>query len=173
LAVSDANACGNGKLVFEDKFETLDPAWGFGPPSENASRSNGPKGLVYKYAADHVTGLLNQTSVYNDYEVCAEFTTEGAADASPWVGVLFWGSDTNNVYEASISLKHGTFRVNRYQNGKTLYPVNFTPSDSINQGTTKSVTNEISVTVNGKKATFAVNKAPLGRGEQKRPAVTV
>ena len=28
LVATGAHACGNGKVIFEDKFETLDPGWG-------------------------------------------------------------------------------------------------------------------------------------------------
>jgi hypothetical protein len=40
-----AIACGNGKLILEDKFETLDPAWGF--DEQDPTRSNGVEGLVH------------------------------------------------------------------------------------------------------------------------------
>jgi hypothetical protein len=41
-----ADACGSGKVILQDKFEMLDPAWGFDP--ESTIRSNGPDGLTYK-----------------------------------------------------------------------------------------------------------------------------
>jgi hypothetical protein len=28
VGANGAQACGNGKVIFEDKFETLDPSWG-------------------------------------------------------------------------------------------------------------------------------------------------
>jgi hypothetical protein len=148
-----ALACGSGKLLIEDKFETLDPAWGF--EQNDAARSNGPGGLVYKLDPNDSIDLLNQAGLYDNYEVCAVFATEFPANAGGWVGVNFWGDDKNNVYEADIYPTSGAFGVGRYQNKKFLNPVPSQDSDAINKGT--SVTNEISVTVNGNKATIAIN----------------
>jgi hypothetical protein len=151
--VDGALACGSGKLLVEDKFETLDPAWGFDKTSPG--RSNGPGGLIYKFNPADNIDLLNQAGLYDNYEVCAVFATEVPANAGAWVAVNFWGNDKNNVYEADIYPTFGTFGVVRYQNKKSLTPVTTTDSDTINKGT--SVTNEISVTVNGNKATIAIN----------------
>ena len=43
MAMSGAMAGGAGELLFEEKFATLDPAWGFSENDE--SRANGPDGL--------------------------------------------------------------------------------------------------------------------------------
>ena len=151
--VDGALACGNGKLLFEDKFETLDPAWGFS--QDDATRSNGPGGLVYKFKPNQSYSLLNQSSLYQNYEVCAVFATEVPADANAYVGVNFWGSDFDNVYEGDIFPALGTFAVYRYQNKKFINPIPSRSDASIVKGT--SATYEISVTVNGNKATLAVN----------------
>ena len=74
MAMSGAMACGSGKLLFEEKFASLDPAWGFSENDE--SRTNGPDGLTYKLKPNDSRFLLSQASLYDDYEVCATFTTE-------------------------------------------------------------------------------------------------
>jgi hypothetical protein len=152
--VRTAAACGSGKLIFEDKFETLDPAWGLS--QSDPTRSNGPGGLVYKFDPGNNTTLLNQTGFYDNYEVCGVFTTDVPANSDTYVAVDFWANDTNNAYEADIYPAYGTYGVYRYQNGKPLKPISPTGSDAVNKGTA-SVNNEISVSVNGNKATIAIN----------------
>src|SRR5262249_30215840 len=63
--------CGKGKLILEDKFQTLDPAWGF--PKEDPQRINGPSGLTYKLGPNQVVTLLNQADFRENYEVCLSF----------------------------------------------------------------------------------------------------
>jgi hypothetical protein len=148
-----AAAQGNGKLIFEDKFQALDPAWGF---DENVpNRSNGPDGLVYTWDPGNEVVLLNQSELYDNYEVCAVFATKVPAEAGAWCGVAFWGSDGKNLYEVDVFPALGRYAVSRIQNDKLLTPVSATSSDSIHKGT--NVTNEISVIVRANKATLAVN----------------
>lgn len=40
VCMSEAMACGSGKLILEEKFESLDPAWGFSDKDD--TRKNGP-----------------------------------------------------------------------------------------------------------------------------------
>lgn len=149
-----AMACGNGKLIFEDKFETLDPAWGF--DQSNPKRSNGPQGLTYKYDPGDNLILLNQAGLYDNYEVCGVFTTDLPANSDAWVAVDFWANDSDNAYEADIYPAAGTYGVYRYERGKALKPISPTGADAVKKGTA-SVNNEISVSVNGNKATIAIN----------------
>ena len=154
LAGTKAIACGNGKLILEDKFETLNPAWGF--EANDPSRSNGTGGLVYKVKpGDGSLSQHNQSDLYDNYEVCAVFATNVAENSSAWVGVRFWANDYNNTYQVNIFPFDGAYGLGRRKNGKWIFPIAETPSDAIQKGT--NVTNEISVTVNGNKATLAVN----------------
>lgn len=148
-----ATACGTGKLILEDKFATLDPAWGFA--EKNDERSNGPDGLTYKLPPGENVDLLNQSGLNDNYEVCATFTSEGLNDSGDYVGVNFWSVDQDNDYEADIFPAEGTFAVYRYQNKRSLNPVAVTDSAAINKG--PNATNEVSVAVNGRTATFSVN----------------
>lgn len=150
-------ACGNGKLILEDKFGALDPAWSF--PGNTPNRSNGPGGLVYKLDPRNELEFLNQSGFFNDYELCAVFATKVPDDAGAWAGVVLWGSDLDNFYLASISPAKGAYGVIRLQNGKGVSPVPETKSDSIHKGT--DVTNEISVVVKANKATLAINGKKL------------
>jgi hypothetical protein len=137
----------------EDKFETLDPAWGF--EEQDPARSNGPEGLVYSLQPNDSVRSLNQSDLYENYEVCAVFATKVPADAKVFVSVNFWASDNDNKYGADIFPALGTFDVYRVQNKKFLTPVSPKSDPAISKGT--DVTNEISVTVKGNKGTLAIN----------------
>jgi hypothetical protein len=146
-------ACGNGKLILEDKFETLDPAWGF--QEQDPTRSNGAEGLVYNLQPKDSVHDLNQSGIYDNYEVCAVFATKVPMDGNAYVSVNFWASDNDNKYGAAIYPAVGTFNVYRFENKKILFPVSAKSNPAISKGT--DVTNEISVTVNGNKGTLAIN----------------
>lgn len=148
-----AAACGTGKLLLEDKFDSLDPAWGFS--EKNDERSNGADGLTYKLPPGENVDLLNQSGLNENYEVCATFVTDLPEDSGAYVGVNFWSVDYDNDYEAAIFPAEGTFAVYREQNKRSLTPVSVTDSAAINKGL--KATNEVSVAVNGNKATLAIN----------------
>jgi hypothetical protein len=154
LAGTDAIACGNGKLIVEDKFGTLNPAWGFA--KDDPTRSNGPDGLVYKLKpGDAGYTQLNQSDLYDNYEVCAVFVTNVSEKSYAYIGVNFWADDYDNSFRVNVYPFDGTYALGRKKNGKFIWPIAETPSDTIQKGT--NVTNEISVTVSGNEATIAVN----------------
>jgi hypothetical protein len=158
-------ACGSGELLFEEKFATLDPAWGFSETDE--SRTNGADGLTYKLKPNDSRFLLNQASLYDDYEVCVTFTTETPEKAGTYVAVDIWGVDAKNVYEVDILPASGNYSVYRFQNNKLLKPVPLRKHDSINVGT--KVTNELSVVVKGSKGSITINGKKVGDFTGKPP----
>ena len=158
MAMSGAMACGSGKLLFEEKFASLDPGWGFSENDE--SRTNGPNGLTYKLKPNDSRFLLSQASLYDDYEVCATFTTEAPENAGTYVAVDVWGVDSKNVYEVDVLPTNGSYSVYRFQNNKMLKPVPLRKHDSINVGT--KATNEISVVVKGNKGSITINGKKVG-----------
>jgi hypothetical protein len=153
LSIEPAVACGNGNLILEDKFQTLEPAWNF---DDNVpERTNGPDGLTYKMPPQYDIDRINQAGLYENYEVCATFETEAPKDAATVVGVDFWASDLNNAYELDMAPALGTFAVFRIQKGKLLRPVPYKENAAVQTGT--KTTNEVSVIVDGKKATITIN----------------
>jgi len=62
LLATGAQACGNGKVIFEDKFETLDPGWG--KASDRLSVDNGA--LVIKAEAGTGRWAMSQSDYYQD-----------------------------------------------------------------------------------------------------------
>jgi hypothetical protein len=148
-----ADACGSGKVILQDKFEMLDPAWGFDP--ESTIRSNGPDGLTYKLGPDNFVNLLNQSGIYDNYEVCAVFSSTVPENSDAYVSINFWASDYDNLYGTDVFPARGTFDVYRVQRKKFLTPVSATSNPAIVKGI--NATNEISVTVNGHKGTLVIN----------------
>ncbi len=153
-AAGSAAACGNGKLILEDKFETLDPAWGFS--KDDPDRSNGPNGLVYTLKPNDGVFLMNQSELLDNYEVCAVFTTKIPADkADAYIAVVFWAADRDNYYALTVYPGWGSYKVFRIQKGKYLEPVAVNPDDAAHRGI--DVTNELDVVVKGTKATLSLN----------------
>jgi hypothetical protein len=151
--LASASACGTGKLLFEDKFATLNPIWGFGPT--DPARSNGPGGLVYKIKPGASDTLLDQASFYDDYEVCIDFTIQAPANSNAYVGALFWGNDSENHYDALVFPALGSWAIYRFQQNKLLQPYPMQNAAAINKGL--DTTNEISVTAVGSTATIRIN----------------
>ncbi|MBX3519733.1 MAG: hypothetical protein KF835_06900 [Xanthobacteraceae bacterium] len=151
-----AAACGTGQILFEDKFEKMQPSWDF--DSNEPGRTFGPTGLVYKLMPGKAVGQLNQADLLTDYEVCATFQIDVSSDkGETYFGVAFWFSDFDNGYWTYVypTPGWGTYGVNRVQNGKTIRPVAERKSDAIRIG--KNVTNEVSVVVKGNQATMFIN----------------
>jgi hypothetical protein len=62
VGANGAQACGNGKVTFEDKFETLDPSWG-----KASDRLSGDKGaLVIKAEPGQGRWAISQSDYYTD-----------------------------------------------------------------------------------------------------------
>jgi hypothetical protein len=60
VGASEVQACGNGKVIFEDKFETLDPGWG--KASDRLSVDKGE--LVIKAEAGTGRWAISQSDYY-------------------------------------------------------------------------------------------------------------
>jgi len=62
-------------VLFEDKFDTLNPVWGFGP--NVPQRSIGSNGLTYSLTGNDVSAdRLNQAELYQDYEICTVYSAK-------------------------------------------------------------------------------------------------
>jgi len=155
-SVGSAAACGNGKLILEDKFETLDPSWHFS--QQDKRRTNGPDGLTYRLDPGDAIALLNQSGSYQNYEVCAVFITSIPANLGGFVNVRFWSVDEDHYYWGNVFPGRGVYLITRKQNGKTIFPATGAAS-FIAKGA--NATNEVSVSVNGNKGTFSVNGQKL------------
>lgn len=152
-----AQACGNGKILFQDTFTAPDPSWGL--PASDANLKFGSAGLSYKLAPKIGMFSLTERSLYNDYEVCADFTidpvTQNSSEGGGICGLIFWAADEKNEYLLLYSSTTKSFAIGRKQNGKIIYPVRWTESTTINQAS--GAKNSLSILVKGSHAVASIN----------------
>jgi hypothetical protein len=98
------------KVLFEDKFTTLDPAWGAPGPIMDAKDGK----LIITPEINTTQTVLNQANVFpNDGE--ASFTMTFVKTPAPsWgSGLVFWAKDYNEYYALLIN-PEGWFAVQRF-----------------------------------------------------------
>jgi hypothetical protein len=140
-----------GKVLFEDKFTSLDPAWGAPGPIMDAKDGK----LVITPQQNTSQTILNQANVFpNDAE--ASFTmTFIKAPAPTWgSGLVFWAKDYNEYYAVLVNAE-GWFAVQRYVAGRYLLPVAWRESDAIKKG--EGAANQVKVATKGNKAAISIN----------------
>jgi hypothetical protein len=148
-----ASACGTGRLVLEDKFNTLDPAWSI--EKKYTKLTAGPDGLTIVVPAGKDVGALNQFGAYKNFELCIWVVAEKADPAADDLfAVRFWTPDGNDEYWAVTWTGKSRFVVNRYVDGKpTAITAQINNSSLLHSG----AVNEFSVSVNGNKGAFSTN----------------
>jgi hypothetical protein len=148
-----ALACGSGNILYEDKMvDTEDESWGWG---EDPVRSVGSKGITWDLQPGVPWTTLNQTSLYNDFEVCAKIKMKYPEKSAGYAGVAIWGVDSKNNYTVDLFPADGAVGIYRAQNGKYLKPVPYFKTDAVKKE--QGATNEISIVVVGKHAVLTVN----------------
>ena len=90
-STTGAAACGSGKLIFEDKFATLD-SWTF-DGSDAEMVAPGPNGLVAKVPPGKTASALHQPDRYDNFEVCASFEAKSVKGEGDFVALRFWTTD--------------------------------------------------------------------------------
>jgi hypothetical protein len=109
VGANGAQACGNGKVTFEDKFETLDPSWG--KASDRLSVDKGA--LVIKAEPGQGRWAISQSDYYIDAAICVDATVMNVPDPnSGFTAIVFWYQDNSNYYEFGC-WPAGDIRVNR------------------------------------------------------------
>lgn len=153
LLTGAASACGNGSVLFEDKLASgFDESWGW---SEDATRSLAPSGVSWTLQPNASWMTLNQTSLYEDFEVCADLAMTYPATSSGFIGLAFWGVDAKNNYTVDLFPAAGGIGIFRTQNGKVLKPVPYFKSDAVK--TAPGAANALSIAVSGKHVAVSVN----------------
>jgi hypothetical protein len=146
-----AEACGTGKVLFEDSFETLQSTWG--KADEELMVENGS--LLMKPKANFTFWAPNTASIYDDVDVCAEVTSvEVSNPGNSFVGLVFWYEDDKNFYTLEIDAD-GYASIWRRQNGRWLSQVDWIETDSLKAGI--GSTNELRVVTKGKMASYYLN----------------
>ncbi len=140
-----------GKVVFEDKFATLDPSWG--APSDIMNVKDGK--FVVTPGVNTTQTILNQANVLpNDME--ASFTMTFLKSPAPtWgSGLVFWAKDYDEYYAVLINAE-GWFGVQRHVANRYLLPVAWRASDAIKKG--EGAENQVKVVTKGNQATVNIN----------------
>lgn len=150
-----ASACGNGKLILEDNFNTIASAWSI--EKKYTRLTSGPAGLTVVVAPGKDVGALDDAATYKNFELCMWVKVNGGG-AEDMFAVRFWTPDGNDEYWAVAWPAKGQFVVNRYVNDN---PTAVT-SQIENSGLLKAGgENEFGVTVVGNKGAFWVNGRKL------------
>lgn len=147
-----ARACGDGKLLFEDKFAALDSVWKFDGSYEGAKPGAG--GLVAEIPAGSTVSAINTAASYKSFELCAVFTSKGSKDTGNHFGLRFWTPDGDKEYWAVSFTERGRFVVNHYHDKKTDSITALTEDPSLLKA---GAPNEVSVRIDGTKGAFFVN----------------
>ena len=140
-----------GKVLFEDKFTSLDPSWGAPGPIMDAKDGK----LVITPVKNTSQAILNQANVFPN-EVEASFTMTFVKSPAPtWgSGLIFWAKDYNEYYALLINAE-GWFAVQRYIAGRYLLPVAWRESDATKKG--EGAENQVKVVTKGNQATIFIN----------------
>ncbi len=139
------------KVLFEDKFTTLDPAWA--APSEQINAKDGK--LIITPPKNTTVTYLNQANVLpNDMEADYTITFLKAGDPTYGSGLLFWAKDSNEFYCVFINA-NGWFAVQRLVANRYLLPVAWRESDAVKKG--ENVENQVKVVTKGNQATISIN----------------
>jgi len=140
-----------GKVLFEDKFTSLDPSWGAPGPIMDVKDGK----LIITPEKDTSQTILNQANVLpNDSE--GSFTMTFVKIPAPtWgSGLVFWARDYNEYYAVLLNAE-GWFAVQRSVAGRYLLPVAWRESDAIKKG--EGAENQVKVATKGNKATISIN----------------
>jgi hypothetical protein len=145
------NLCWAAKVVFEDKFTSLDPAWG--SPSDIVNVKDGK--LVITPEKNTTQTILNQANVLpNDMEASYSLSFIKATAPTWGSGLVFWAKDYDEYYAVLINAQ-GWFGVQRHVANRYLLPVAWRESDVIKKG--DGVENQVKVVTKGKQATVFIN----------------
>jgi hypothetical protein len=139
------------KVLFEDKFTTLDPAWGAPGPIMDAKDGK----LIMTPETNTTQTVLNQANVFpNDGEASFNMTFVKAQAPNWGSGLVFWAKDYNEYYALLIN-PEGWFAIQRFVAGRYLLPVAWRESDATKKG--EGAENQVKVVTKGNKATIFIN----------------
>jgi hypothetical protein len=142
---------GNDKVLFEDKFTTLDPFWG--SPSAIINAKDGK--LIITADKNMTQFYLNWAHLLpNDMEASYTVAVVKAADPGYSSGLVFWTKDKDAWY-AIVTTSNGSFAVLRRIADHTLQPVTLRESDTLKKG--EGAENQVKVVTKGNQATIFIN----------------
>jgi hypothetical protein len=140
-----------GKMLFEDKFTSLDPSWGAPGPIMDVKDGK----LIITPEQNTTQTILNQANVFpNDGEASFSMTFTKIQAPNWGSGLVFWAKDYNEYYAVLVNAD-GWFGVQRHVAGRYLLPVAWRESDAIKKG--EGAENQMKVVTKGNKATIFIN----------------
>jgi hypothetical protein len=140
-----------GKVLFEDKFTSLDPSWGAPGPIMDAKDGK----LVITPQKNTSQTILNQANVFpNDAEASYTMTFVKAPTPTWGSGLVFWAKDYKEYYAVLINAE-GWFAVQRLVAGRYLLPVAWRQFDGLKAG--EGGANQVKVVTKDNKATISIN----------------
>jgi hypothetical protein len=151
LVMVVAHVCLAAKVLFEDKFATLDPSWG--APGTIMNVKDGK--LLVTPEKNTTQTIINQGNVFpNDMEATFSMTFVVASAPTWGGGLVFWAKDYGEYYALLINAD-GWFAVQRHVANRYLLPVAWRQSDAIKKGV--GAVNQVQVVTKGPKATISIN----------------
>ncbi len=148
-----AVACGNGKPIFRDKFQTLAESWAFSSSSDRANA--GPGGLTAVIPTEHGVFARKVDASYGDIDICAmtAIASKGGTDA--FFAIRFWFGEASESYWAVAVPANGLYWVQRFN--KEGERSRITPRISNPTLADASGVNELRVRLEGDNGAFIVN----------------
>jgi hypothetical protein len=153
LCVGSVVLADDPSIIFSDDFSSLDPAWGV---ANNNFRVDGGSMVMQPDVQSSYTTLYAGNN-FNDIDVSLTATQTDGLNDEP-AGVAFWGTDINNYYVANYQ-SDGSFAVGRLQNGKWIFPVDWSIQAAVKKGLNQP--NILRVVTKGKTAAIYVNGTQL------------
>jgi regulation of enolase protein 1 (concanavalin A-like superfamily) len=149
-AAVDAACKPTDKTQFQDYFKELATSWG---SSDNYHVEAGR--LVIQPPAGYNTATINNASLYDDVDVCAQMIAPTLVKGNCG-GIVFWAIDYDNYYTLQVSTD-GQASVWRRQKGKWLNQVDWQDFAAVRAAANQI--NTMRVVTAGNKARFFVNGA--------------
>jgi regulation of enolase protein 1 (concanavalin A-like superfamily) len=137
------------KTLFQDSFKELAASWG---TFENYHVEAGK--LVIQPPAGYNTATINNASLYDDVDICAEMNVPAPLVKNNCGSVIFWAVDYDNYYSLQVSTD-GQASVWRRQKGKWLNQVSWQDFGAVHAAANQ--VNTLRVVTAGNRARFFVN----------------
>ncbi len=158
-----AFACQGSKILFEDKFATLNQGWG---QDQNVSVAGGK--LVAKAPDTNGDHILYQGNVFPDAGVCV--TEDFAASPDPAnavAGVVFWAVDDSHYYVLEISADGSWAVARKLADNRWILPIKWNANPAVRKGL--NTPNELEVQTKGNNAALFINGTKMGEVSGQMP----
>ncbi len=147
--------CGNGMLLFEEKFDKV-PAWVPQNPQYSMSASNGA--LIVAENQSDTSWYFGPPNPYRNYEICVTVSAQAANTDEAAAGIVFFLFGSENYYRLLVNNITGTFAVERRMAGQWIIVIPWSVSSAIRKG--PSAENEVAIKTAGTQATAIINDKP-------------